>query len=272
MRNSCIREHFLKIDSLVNELNTIAPEGERKFRSIRNDLAGLLVVSLASTYENCVKTILIAYADLFHDKFSHQVEKKYSYLNSKIKSSSLTEYLSHFDGNVSFFNKRLSHVSEKMKTEIDKSYDQILTWRHSFAHANKSMTSINAAYKAHRYGKYVLYAFEDALLGHVLREYRRHILNIYDNAKVISDATKRSAELLSAIAKDDSQLVQKVNTANQSSDNSAYYLELMAKDYSRSLTAEVSEIIGIYNLVNVSFSEIKSCAKMCSQIKRSIDM
>ncbi len=270
VRNSCIREQFIKIDSLVNELNTIAPEGDRRFRSIRNDLAGLLVVSLASTYENCVKTILIAYADLFHDKFSHQVEKKYSYLNSKIKSNSLTEYLSHFDGSVSFFQDRLKYVSGKMRTEIDKSYDQILTWRHSFAHANKSMTSINDAYKAHRYGKHVLYAFEDALLGHVLREHRKSIVNIFDNAKSISDATRRSAELIAAVHKENALNAPQIAAASKSADNSDYYLSLIADDYTKSLNADVYDIMKIYELVTLSFSEVKSCAKMCSQVKRSI--
>lgn len=47
--------HFARIDKLVDEMNQFVPEGTHGSADFRADLAGLLVVAIASTYESCVK-------------------------------------------------------------------------------------------------------------------------------------------------------------------------------------------------------------------------
>ncbi|WP_287788853.1 MULTISPECIES: HEPN domain-containing protein [Atlantibacter] len=196
MKNSYITPFFQRIDILYKELDNIAPEDDLKKSKIRDEFSGLMVVSLAANYENCVKTILINYADFFHDKFSHQVEKKYNYLNSKIKYASLKEYLSHFDGDVNHFENRVKVYSSKLKNEINKTYDQILNWRHSFAHANNTVTSLSAAYRAHRYAKYILYSFEDSLIGHIERESRKLIFTNHYNINKAFTSIETNCEIM----------------------------------------------------------------------------
>lgn len=203
MKQSCIKIFFEKIDKLFDELEKVAPESDLKNSSIRNEFSGLMAVSLAANYENCVKSILITYADFFHDKFSHQVERKYNYLNSRIKFENLKEYLSHFDGDISYFENKVQKQSLRLKNEINKTYDQILMWRHSYAHTYNNITSLNAAYKAHRYAKYVLYAFEDALLGHIERKSRKLIKTFYNNTTHAFNALESTCEIIMEKAQND---------------------------------------------------------------------
>lgn len=194
MKLSCIKDDLSKIDKLYADLDRLAPLGKKETREIRSEFAGLLVVSLAAIYENCVKKILISYADLFHEKFSRQIENKYSYLNSKIKKPSLIEYLNHFDGNSSYFDSKIKYYDLKMRSDTVKNYEQLITSRHSYAHANKITTSLEAAYKNHRIGKYVLYAFEESLIGNVLSENRKLVESIYDQSKKIHSASETNLE------------------------------------------------------------------------------
>ncbi|PVY82407.1 HEPN domain-containing protein [Pantoea ananatis] len=190
MKLSCIKDDLSKIDKLYADLDRLAPLGNKDTREIRSEFAGLLVVSLAAIYENCVKKVLINYADLFHEKFSRQIENKYSYLNSKIKKPSLLEYLEHFDGNSIFFQEKVNYYDLKMRSDTIKNYEQLITSRHSYAHANKVTISLEAAYKNHRIGKYVLFAFEESLIGNVLAENKKLTESIYEQAKKIHTATE----------------------------------------------------------------------------------
>ena len=51
-----------EIKDLVDNIDTFVPQGAPKNNYFRSDLSGLLVVSLAATYENCVKDIIIEHA------------------------------------------------------------------------------------------------------------------------------------------------------------------------------------------------------------------
>jgi len=194
MKLSCIKDDLSKIDKLYADLDRLAPLGKKETREIRSEFAGLLVVSLAATYENCVKKVLISYADLFHEKFSRQIENKYSYLNSKIKKPSLIEYLDHFDGSSSHFEEKIKYYDGKMRSDIVKNYEQLITSRHSYAHANKVTISLEAAYKNHRIGKYVLYAFEESLIGNVLTENKNSVIFTHDQSKKIHAASETNLE------------------------------------------------------------------------------
>lgn len=87
-----LSEEFSSIKKLFREINEIAPAGTPAMDSIRADLAGLLVVTLAATYENCVKTVLINYADNKNANFSYFVERQFEKLNSRITVRDLQGY------------------------------------------------------------------------------------------------------------------------------------------------------------------------------------
>lgn len=271
MKQSCISEFFEKIDILFQELNEIAPESDVKKRKIRNEFSGLIVISLAATYENCIKTILINYADFYHDKFSHQVERKYNYLNSRIKFETLKEYVSHFDGDVSYFEKKVYKCSLRLRNEINKTYDQILNWRHHYAHAHNNVTSLNDAYKAHRYAKYVLYSFEDALIGHLQRNSTKLINVFHTNATNAFLALEKTCEIIMEKAETDEKYKKQFEdvwfhflTAHKFKSTCN---EILIKLPSCSL----SELPALVSMAQNSAQECQQASKLCSAIRKSMN-
>lgn len=160
--------HLDKIDDLIAEIETLVPPGAGyqaiKFRA---DLAGLLVVAVAATYETCVKTVLYSYANGHHAEFGSFAERNYSKLNSKIQVSDLKRYCSLFSPDIrKRFDKRLSSkkqkILERTGSNIETCYDQILTWRHDFAHAWNRNSTIEEAARTHMAAKRIIYVFDDS--------------------------------------------------------------------------------------------------------------
>ncbi len=271
MKQSCISVFFEKIDVLFQELNEIAPESDVKKRNIRNEFSGLIVISLAATYENCVKTILINYADFYHDKFSHQVERKYSYLNSRIKFETLKEYVSHFDGDTSYFEQKVRKYSLRLRNEINKTYDQILNWRHHYAHAHNNVTSLNDAYKAHRYAKYILYSFEDALLGHLKRNSKKLINVFHMNANNAFLALEKNCEIIMAQAETDERYKKQFEDV--------WFHFLIAYRYKNKCNeildklpfCTLNELPALVSMAQNSAQECQQASKICSSIRKSMN-
>lgn len=160
--------HFSKIDELVLQINKNVPPDDA-FASVqfRSDLAGLLVVAMAATYETCVKEVLCSYAGGKHGSFGDFASRNYEKLNSRIKVQQLCEYCALFDPEIKKkFNNKLKESKAKILirtgTNIETSYGQILAWRHDFAHAWNRNTTIEEAAMTHRAAKRVLYAFDRA--------------------------------------------------------------------------------------------------------------
>jgi len=156
-----------ELDLFYSQLDQLAPISDTSKAEERKKFAIFYVVCVAATYENCIRNILYEYSDFYHKKFSFQVEKKYQRLNSKIKYNDLKSIIASFDGNSKWFDGKCSKIGRQISKDLAKAYDQTLEWRHSAAHANKYPTSLEEIYRNHRVVKYVIYAFEEALLGYV---------------------------------------------------------------------------------------------------------
>lgn len=268
MKESCIKDDLSKIDKLYADLDRLAPLGKKETRDIRSEFAGLLVVSLAAIYENCVKKVLISYADLFHEKFSRQIENKYSYLNSKIKKPSLIEYLDHFDGSASKFEGKINYYDIKMRSDIVKNYEQLITSRHSYAHANKVTISLEAAYKNHRIGKYVLYAFEESLIGNVLIENRNRVNSIYEQSNKIhtsSETNLETARSLLAVGKITEKTLQDCEHHFKSS---SYSIQKIDELLTSLKTIKCSESITIVKSAQEELDNIILSARSISTLKK----
>ena len=167
MSRSDIDEHFSKIDELVEEIEEVVPSGTYRSIKFRADLAGLLVVAISATYENCVKMILCEYATRQHQSFGQFATRNFDRLNSRIKVSDLVKYCEVFDPQVcARFKDQLARrkrkLLERTGKNIQTSYEQILNWRHDFAHARIQSTTIEEAVTHHRFGKRVIYIFDGA--------------------------------------------------------------------------------------------------------------
>jgi hypothetical protein len=162
-------ERFQKIDALVAEINILAPaDSSFDITMMRADLAGLLVVAIAASYEYCVKDIIFAHANSHHSLFGQYTERYYKKLSSRIRIHQLAEYCGLFDPQKQAKFKRelkksRQRISQKTGKNIESAYDQILEWRHDFAHAWNRSTTIEEAIETHRFAKRIIYLFDRTL-------------------------------------------------------------------------------------------------------------
>lgn len=159
--------HLNKIDDLALEISKYVPEGNIGAQAFRADLAGLLVVTIAASYEACVKETLINYASRHHVAFGNFAQNNYSKINSRIKINDLKSYARLFGANIERDFKakvaeKRARISGRLGINIENRFEQILDWRHDFAHAWKNNTTVEEALRTHRFGKRVLYAFDEA--------------------------------------------------------------------------------------------------------------
>ena len=164
---SDLNSHFARIDELGKNISQHVPINKRGTSSFRADLAGLLTVSIASTYENCVKDILQNYAFRHHENFGIFTINNFEKLNSKISINDLNRYSKVFNSSVHEkfkleLAKTKSRIRDNTGKNIETIYEQILIWRHDFAHAGKRNTTIEEALNHHRFAKHILLSFSHA--------------------------------------------------------------------------------------------------------------
>lgn len=160
--------HFAKIDELIKEINELVPSHSYRSIQFRSDLAGLLVVAMAATYETCVKEILFEYANRHHVFFGAFAQRNYEKLNSRIKVNDLEKYCKLYDPILcqkfrNSLSKKKKLLLERIGKNIETSYEQILSWRHDFAHARIRNTTIEEASETHKMAKRVIYILDEAL-------------------------------------------------------------------------------------------------------------
>ena len=162
--------HLSKIDKLASEIYTFVPSDKIEAQQFRADLAGLLVVTIAASYESCVKETLVNHASKHHAAFGDYALNNYSKINSKIRVNDLKRYATLFSPKISGdFNRllqdRKKRISTRVGINIENRFEQILNWRHDFAHAWITNTTVEEAMKTHRYAKRILYVFDEAFNG-----------------------------------------------------------------------------------------------------------
>jgi len=79
----------------------------------------------------------------------------------------LNIYASTFDNSIhqkfkQSIGLRKERIMKKIGKDFTKAYEQILSWRHDFAHAGIRNTTVEEALKTHRLAKRVLYSFDEA--------------------------------------------------------------------------------------------------------------
>lgn len=157
--------HFLKVELLAQEMQTYAPLSNLAATSFRANLAGLLVVTICATYETCVKEILINFADSKHADFGRYATNNYAKLSSKIAIADLHKYAKLFDPNLNdrfkqALRKKRDRINSRLGKDILQAYEQLLNWRHDFAHAGSHNTTIEEALTFHRLAKRIIYVLD----------------------------------------------------------------------------------------------------------------
>lgn len=155
-----------RIDLLAGEISNYVPISPATLQ-FRGDLAGLLVVAIAASYESCVKETMVNYAARHHVQFEIFAQNNFEKLNSRINLSDLHRYAKSFDNSIhqkfgELIVERRRRLNTKIGKDFTKSYGQILSWRHDFAHAGKRNTTVKEALATHRLAKRVMYTFDEA--------------------------------------------------------------------------------------------------------------
>lgn len=168
MANKLISDELIKIDDIWQDIEKFIPDGTKGAASLRADLAGLLVVYIAASYENCIKAILIEYAASKNIDFETFITNNFKKLNSRVQVNDLKKYAKLFGDNVhKRFDEELKSRKKRIQNytghNIDERYQQILSWRHAYAHAGEKNTTLSEAIQFHRYAKHVVDAFCVAL-------------------------------------------------------------------------------------------------------------
>lgn len=159
--------HLDRIAVLAKEIGYFVPAETKGVTAFRADLAGLLVVTTAASYESCVKETLVGYAARHHLAFEKFASNNYRKLNSRININDLHQYAGIFDDVIAdrfknILKKRKSSILERAGQNIEQSYRLILDWRHDFAHAGIRNTTIEEVVRTHTFARRVLYAFDEA--------------------------------------------------------------------------------------------------------------
>ncbi len=167
MNRPDLRKCLERINALAKEMQSHVPASLKGAEDFRADLAGLLTVIIVASYESCVKETLIGFSLRQNQAFSEYVERRYDKLNSKIAINELSKYCADFNPAAKKLfndhrNKRKNRINNLLGQDIEKKYQQILEWRHSFAHKGLRNTTIEEVMAFHRYAKHVLFAFYDS--------------------------------------------------------------------------------------------------------------
>jgi RiboL-PSP-HEPN len=160
-------DHINRVKALAGEMNQFVPIGDIRTSEFRADLAGLYVVAVAAAYEACIKEIIVNYATRHHQMFGQYALASYDKLNSRINMNDLHKYANTFDPVIGkkfkdHLKTNKDSINRRIGKDIEKSYKQVLDWRHDFAHAGKRNTTLEEAIRTHTLGLRVIYCFERA--------------------------------------------------------------------------------------------------------------
>lgn len=156
-----------RVNDLAYEMEKFVPVGMKGTDGFRADLAGLLVVTIAACYEDCVKATLVEHAAKRHVDFEEFTVRNFSRLSSRVMVNDLHRYAKLFGGAAEdrfkeILKAKKEQISNRTGVNIEKRYQQILDWRHDYAHGGIKNTTINEALKFHVFGMRVLYCFNEA--------------------------------------------------------------------------------------------------------------
>ncbi len=109
----------------------------------------------------------MGFAGRHHAQFHLFTQNHFRKLNSRISVSDLYKYARTFDNTTHtkfgvLMNKRKKKLQNYVGKDFTAAYEQLLNWRHDFAHAGVRHTTVEEALKTHRLAKWVLLTFDDA--------------------------------------------------------------------------------------------------------------
>ena len=167
MAKSDVDVHLQRVGIMVSDIKRFASTGTKGTDDFRADLAGLLIIAITSSYESCVKDVMVRYSSSKHADFSQFVQNNFERISGRISIDDLHRYTKLFgkeidDSFKSHLKKRKKSVDSLSGISIESCYKQIFSWRNDFVHAGKRSTTIEESMKFHRFAKMIIYCFDAA--------------------------------------------------------------------------------------------------------------
>ena len=159
-RFSLVEDYITHLDSVMNGIHD---------PFIQSRYLGFVLVSAVTVYELAIKDILFEFSDRKHVILGKFARSKFERMNGRIKLQNLQDdYICVFgEKYLSKFKKKLDQKEKfylkNNKESIKQSYQNVITWRHSFAHDGKvpNTTNYNEVKLAYNAGKGVMIALDE---------------------------------------------------------------------------------------------------------------
>ena len=171
MPSPIIAEQTERLNALLLSIEAHAPQSQLGSASFRADLAGLLSVMIVASYETAIKETMISFAGTHSAAFSGFVERNFSRLNSKVRISDLHRYAQDLDPVLAMrfkekVGRRRSLFLAISGKNFETSLNQLLNWRHEYAHAGTRVTTIEELVSTHRLARIPIQTFEEVFSEH----------------------------------------------------------------------------------------------------------
>lgn len=134
-------DHFVLTDDLIAHLDTVFDALRDPY--IESKYTGFLSVSAAAVLESALKEVFCNFATAKHAVFGHFAEKYFFRINGKIRLNDIQDdYLKKCGPKyMKRFKRRLEILeSDELKANgrsTKTAYENLITWRHEFAHAGR---------------------------------------------------------------------------------------------------------------------------------------
>ena len=157
------RDHFKLADDVIQHLNTIVPSLNDDF--LKSRYAGFVAVAAVTVYELAIKEIFNSFSFKKHKVLGCFVQSYFDRINGRIKTKILKkDYLPRFGEKYVTRFKRNLEKREKdiLRTDgisILSAYNNIIQWRHNFAHEGQIPTTatFDEVIKSYHYGKEIIH-------------------------------------------------------------------------------------------------------------------
>jgi hypothetical protein len=142
-------KHFRLTDDLIADLTPLVTANKSAF--LQSRYTGFVSVSAVTVYELAIKDILCNFGNSNHKVLGNFARFHFDRINGRIKYESLCneyvrrfgeKYRTRFKKNVDLSRRQMLREQGK---DIVTSYNNIVLWRHTFAH--EGLTPSNATYQ-----------------------------------------------------------------------------------------------------------------------------
>ncbi len=164
------QNHYNLADSVISHLDTVVSAIPDPF--LQSKYVGFVAVTVVAVFELAIKDIFIEFSEKKHKVLGTYTRSQFERINGRIKIPIIRdEYCKNFGVKYSTsFKSKLDkaevHYLRVQKKSIKNSYNNLLEWRHEFAHAGRIPTHVtyHEVTQSYTAGKEVIRCLAEAMI------------------------------------------------------------------------------------------------------------